>query len=184
MRSGIVRGVRAAIGLGSNLGDRLATLRAATHALGHLGDVVAVSSLFETEPRDVPDQPAFLNAVVVIETALAPRALLDGCQAIEHDHGRIRAIPGGPRTLDLDVLLCDDLVVDEPRLQIPHPRLAQRRFVLVPLCELLPAARHPPTGTTIAELLERCADGGAVHATMLPLRPEPSPRLVSPGEGP
>ncbi len=132
--------MRAYVGLGSNLGEREETLRGAVARLGSdpRVEVVAVSSLRETEPvGPITDQPRFLNGAVLLETTLAPRELLDLMLRIEADFGRTRpGRPGGPRTLDLDLLLYGDEAVDEPSLQIPHPRLHERNFVLEPLREL------------------------------------------------
>jgi len=113
------------------------------------------SSLYETEPVGVLDQPWFLNAVVEGETALAPEALLQACRATEIDAGRERVVRFGPRTLDVDVLWYDGRVVDLPDLQIPHPRMHERRFVLVPLTEIAPTLTDPRSGTPYAELLTR-----------------------------
>lgn len=122
-------------------------------ALGAIGRVVAVSSLWETAPvGDIP-QGDYLNAVVVMDTLLGPRPLLDACLAIERDAGRERRERWGPRTLDLDLLLYGDAVVDAPGLTIPHPRMAERRFVLAPLAEVLPDAvipGHGPVGGLLA----------------------------------
>ena len=142
--------MRAYIGLGSNLGDRERTLRAAVEALAASEDVevVAVSSFRETEPvGPVTNQPRFLNGVVELETALPARALLDLLLRIEAGLGRTReGLPGGPRTLDLDLLLYGDERIDEPGLQVPHPRLHEREFVLQPLEEL--GWRPPGRGYT------------------------------------
>jgi 2-amino-4-hydroxy-6-hydroxymethyldihydropteridine diphosphokinase len=130
---------RAFIGLGSNLGDRLAALRQGVAQLEAHGDVTAVSPLYETEPVGGPeDQGAFLNVVVELHTADGPRQLLARCQALEEAAHRVRTVRFGPRTLDADVLLVGDLVVDEPDLVVPHPRLWERRFVLAPLADLAP----------------------------------------------
>jgi 2-amino-4-hydroxy-6-hydroxymethyldihydropteridine diphosphokinase len=141
---------RAYVGLGSNLGDREATIRA---ALAELDDaagvrVEAVSRLVETEPVGYREQPRFLNGVAALETELAPRALLDLLLAVEARFGRDRdAVPAqGPRTLDLDLLVYDGLELDEPGLRIPHPRLHERAFVLGPLAELDPALEVPGKG--------------------------------------
>jgi 2-amino-4-hydroxy-6-hydroxymethyldihydropteridine diphosphokinase len=132
---------RAYVGLGSNLGDRERTLRAAVAALGDEAgiDVVAVSTLRETAPVGVGEQPPFLNGAVELETTLTARELLDVLLAVEQRFGRVR-IPGehGPRTLDLDLLLYGQEAIDEPGLTVPHPRLHERRFVLEPLAELDP----------------------------------------------
>jgi 2-amino-4-hydroxy-6-hydroxymethyldihydropteridine diphosphokinase len=130
---------RAFIGLGSNLGDRLAALRRGVAQLKEGGDVTAVSPLYETEPVGGPqDQGAFLNVVVELATADTPRQLLARCQALEEAAQRVRTVRFGPRTLDADVLLVGDLVVDEPDLIVPHPRMWERRFVLAPLADLAP----------------------------------------------
>ncbi len=130
---------RAFLGLGSNLGDRRAALRQAVARLTEGGDVTAVSPLYETEPVGGPeDQGAFLNVVVELATADSPRQLLTRCQALEEAAHRVRTVRFGPRTLDADVLLVGDLVVDEPDLVVPHPRMWERRFVLAPLADLAP----------------------------------------------
>jgi 2-amino-4-hydroxy-6-hydroxymethyldihydropteridine diphosphokinase len=130
---------RAFIGLGSNLGDRRAHLRAAVDQLRTAGDVVAVSPLYETEPVGGPaGQQHYLNLVVELCTADSPRRLLERCQALEASAQRERAERWGPRTLDADVLLVEGEVVDEVDLSVPHPRLWERRFVLAPLADLAP----------------------------------------------
>jgi 2-amino-4-hydroxy-6-hydroxymethyldihydropteridine diphosphokinase len=130
---------RAYVGLGANLGDREGTLRAAVDALAAEEgiEVVAVSTLRETEPVGVGEQPGYLNGAVELETTLTARELLDRLLAVEQRFGRVR-VPGehGPRTLDLDLLLYGDEVIDEPGLTVPHPRLHERRYVLEPLAEL------------------------------------------------
>lgn len=128
--------VRAFVALGSNVGDRRAHLRA---AVAGLPGVVAVSAVYETDPVGGPcGQPAFLNAVVELDTVLRPRALLELGQDLEEAAGRVRAERWGPRTLDVDVLLVGDVVVDEPDLVVPHPRMWERAFVLVPLHDVAP----------------------------------------------
>jgi 2-amino-4-hydroxy-6-hydroxymethyldihydropteridine diphosphokinase len=130
---------RAFVGLGSNLGDREAALRQGVAQLEAAGDVKAVSPLYETEPVGGPaDQGAFLNLVVELDTADTPRQLLRRCQALEEAAHRVRTVRFGPRTLDADVLLVGDLVVDEADLIVPHPRMWERRFVLQPLSDLAP----------------------------------------------
>jgi 2-amino-4-hydroxy-6-hydroxymethyldihydropteridine diphosphokinase len=136
--------VRAFIGLGSNLGDRRAHLSRAVAGLRRQGDVVAVSPLYETEPvGGPPGQGPYLNLVVELLTADGPRGLLDRCRQLEQEAGRVRTVRHGPRTLDADVLLVGDEVVDEDDLQVPHPRLWERRFVLVPLADLAPDLVSP-----------------------------------------
>jgi 2-amino-4-hydroxy-6-hydroxymethyldihydropteridine diphosphokinase len=130
--------VRAFIGLGSNLGDRRGYLEAAVDGLRAAGDVVAVSPLYETAPVGGPDQGAFLNVVVQLDTVDDPRTLLARCQALELAAERVRLERWGPRTLDADVLYMDGVEVDEEDLVVPHPRLWERRFVLAPLADLAP----------------------------------------------
>jgi 2-amino-4-hydroxy-6-hydroxymethyldihydropteridine diphosphokinase len=140
---------RAYVGLGANLGDRERTLRAAVDALAAEDgvEVAAVSSLRETEPVGVGEQPRFLNGAVALETTLAARGLLDLLLAIEQRFGRVRVLgEHGPRTLDLDLLLYGDEQVDEPGLTLPHPHLHERRFVLEPLAELAPGLVVPGRG--------------------------------------
>jgi 2-amino-4-hydroxy-6-hydroxymethyldihydropteridine diphosphokinase len=136
---------RAHVGLGSNLGDRLATLDAAVRALDadELTHVMAVSKVYETVPVGGPEQDPYLNAVAVLETDRSPRELLDLLLATEAILGRVRAEPWGPRTADLDLLLYDGPPVDSPELTVPHPRARERAFVLVPLCDADPWARFP-----------------------------------------
>ncbi len=142
------------LSLGSNLGDREAHLRAAIAELGPAGvRVLRQSSIYETEPQDVPEQPWFLNLVVEAETELAPEELLASLVAIETRLGRRRTQPRGPREIDLDILLYDDAVLKTPSLEIPHPRLAARRFVLEPLAELVPDLRLPVTDRMVREML-------------------------------
>jgi 2-amino-4-hydroxy-6-hydroxymethyldihydropteridine diphosphokinase len=131
-----------------------ATLAAAACRLESLGRVVSRSSLYSTAPVGFAAQPRFVNAVVALETELAPRELLKGLLAIEQEFGRDRSagIANGPRTLDLDILLLGDLAISEPDLEIPHPRLAERAFVLVPLNEIAPLAMVPGWGKTVAQL--------------------------------
>ncbi|MGI9602954.1 MAG: 2-amino-4-hydroxy-6-hydroxymethyldihydropteridine diphosphokinase [Acidimicrobiales bacterium] len=126
---------RALLGLGSNLGDSEALLREAVAALP---DVVAVSGLYRTAPVGGPEQGAFLNIVVELDTRLSPRELLELCREREQAADRVRLERWGPRTLDVDVLWVDDITVDEPDLIVPHPRMFERAFVMVPLAELAP----------------------------------------------
>src|SRR5262245_37350395 len=132
------------LSLGSNIGDRVANLHDAIRRLGDFaGEVMQVSSFYETEPVEFTEQPWFVNAVVELQTELAPRALLESVLAVERAMGRERTVPKGPRNIDIDILLFDDIVADEPGLRIPHPALPARRFVLEPLVEIAPDARHP-----------------------------------------
>jgi 2-amino-4-hydroxy-6-hydroxymethyldihydropteridine diphosphokinase len=144
---------RVAIALGSNLGDREGYLRAAVAALGPFVHHLRVSTFHETAPVGVGPQPAFLNAVAVGDTALTPRELLDLLLDVERELGRERPFPGAARTLDLDLILYDEAIVDAPELTVPHPRFRERRFVLEPLAELAPDWRDPVTGRTVEELL-------------------------------
>jgi 2-amino-4-hydroxy-6-hydroxymethyldihydropteridine diphosphokinase len=146
-----------AIALGSNLGDRRAALAFAIDRLAPLLSNISVSQAIETEPEGdgLEGQPYYLNAAIAGETALDARTLLDAIMAIERDFGRERPFPGAARTLDLDLILLDDLVVDEPDLQVPHPRFRTRFFVLGPLAEIAPGMRDPVTGMRVGELLQR-----------------------------
>jgi 2-amino-4-hydroxy-6-hydroxymethyldihydropteridine diphosphokinase len=150
---------RAFIGLGSNLGDRLAHLERAVGLLAARGDVVAVSSVYETEPVGGPEQGPYLNAVVELSTADSARALLERCRQLEEDAARVRTVRFGPRTLDADVLVVGDERVDEPDLQVPHPRMFERRFVLAPLQQLAPGLVSP-------EALERAVGAVRVVGTL------------------
>jgi 2-amino-4-hydroxy-6-hydroxymethyldihydropteridine diphosphokinase len=148
--------VRAYVGLGANLGDRESTIRRAIELLAAepAVEVVAVSSLRETDPVGYAEQPRFLNGVAAVETALGPRTLLDRLLAVERELGRVRdeGPRFGPRTIDLDLLLYGDEVLDEPGLTVPHPRLAERLFVLEPLYELDPELTLPD-GRAVRDLL-------------------------------
>ena len=146
---------RAYVGLGANLGDREATLRRAVELLAEEPgiEVVSRSELRETDPVGVVDQPPFLNGAVAVETALSPRELLGSLLRVERTLGRVRdGARWGPRTVDLDLLLYGDEVVDEPGLHVPHPRLHERRFALEPLAELDPALVVPGRGGVSALL--------------------------------
>jgi len=149
-----------AIALGSNLpsaaGSPRQTLEAAVLRLAELGQVVAVSSCYETAPVGYADQPTFLNAAALLETTLNPEALLARLLTIERDFGRDRShgFPNGPRTLDLDLLLYGDLILDTSTLQLPHPRMHQRTFVLKPLIEIAPGLVHPVLRRTVGQLLK------------------------------
>jgi 2-amino-4-hydroxy-6-hydroxymethyldihydropteridine diphosphokinase len=157
--------ILAYVSIGTNLGDRAAHLDFAVRALDALPQtrVVALSPIFETDPVGPPPQGAYLNAVVRVATALAPRALLDALLAIEHDAGRERGERNAARSLDLDLLLYGDRLVDEPGLVVPHPRLAERAFVLEPLAALAPALLHPRLGISIASLADRVRNPAAVR---------------------
>ena len=143
---------RAYVGLGANLGPREVTLLRAVDLLAAADgvEIVSVSQLRETDPVGVVDQPPFLNGAVAIDTTLAPRELLDVLLETERALGRVRAEPWGPRTIDLDLLVYGDEVVDEPGLRVPHPRLGERRFALEPLADLDPALEIPGLGSVAA----------------------------------
>jgi 2-amino-4-hydroxy-6-hydroxymethyldihydropteridine diphosphokinase len=147
------------LSLGSNLGDRAAHLQRALDELATAGiEVARVSPFFRTEPLDYRPQPWFLNGVAEIRTELLPLRLLSTLQRIERKMGRRRTLPKGPRTIDLDILFYDNAVVRTPALTIPHPRIGERKFVLVPLGELVPDFRHPVTRKTVREMLSETAD--------------------------
>lgn len=151
--------VTAYLGLGTNMGDRAATLAAAKAALAATPGLTLTraSSLYETAPQGLTDQPWFLNAVLEVETSLEPAALLFACLAVEARFGRERTVRWGPRTLDVDVLLFGDRTIDTAELQVPHPRLHERAFVLVPLHEIAPDAEVPGRGR-VRDLLAGVAD--------------------------
>src|SRR5262245_26975742 len=147
--------MRIAIALGSNVGDREAQLRGAVASLALLFSPLRVSSSYETEPVDVPGaQPMFLNAAVTGESELSARAVLDALLRIEQQYGRERPYVGAPRTIDLDLILYGDSVINAAGLTVPHPRFRERRFVLEPLVEIAPDWVDPVTGKTIRELLD------------------------------
>jgi len=143
------------LALGSNIGDREGNLRAAILSLSAAGiAVLRESPIYETEPVGYANQGWFLNMVVEAGTALFPMQLLTRIGKIERALGRVRTVPNGPRTIDIDVLLYANAVVRTPRLEIPHPRMQERRFVLAPLADLVPALRHPVLRQSIRQLLD------------------------------
>lgn len=143
------------LSLGSNIGDRERNLREAIGRLGELGTVKKVSSFYETEPVEFTEQPWFINCAAELETTLTSRELLNGILSIEQAMGRERVQPKGPRLIDLDILLFDDIVVTGQSLTIPHPAMHERRFVLEPLVEIAPEVKHPVRKKTVRELLEQ-----------------------------
>lgn len=150
------------LSLGSNLGDRQAKLRNAIGHLLELGDVLEVSSTYETEPVDVTDQPWFLNCAVAVRTGLQPRDFLKGTLAIEKSMGRKRTQPKGPRLIDIDILLFGAQIIRTPELTVPHPAMSERRFVLVPLAEIAPQLMHPVLRKTIQQLRDLLPEGDAL----------------------
>jgi 2-amino-4-hydroxy-6-hydroxymethyldihydropteridine diphosphokinase len=150
------------IGVGSNVGDRKANCRKAFELLADTGRVISVSSLYYTEPVGYKEQENFINAVVSIETDLSARELLDACRAIEGRLGRKRTLRWGPRTIDLDILLYGEHMINKPHLVIPHPLMATRMFVLAPLAEIAPEVMHPVLHKTAEQLLRELKDTSTV----------------------
>jgi 2-amino-4-hydroxy-6-hydroxymethyldihydropteridine diphosphokinase len=155
---------RVYLALGSNIGARADNIARALDALREHGvRVTRRSSLYETEPVEVVDQPWFLNRVVEAETELDPQELIYVALGIERSLGRERTVPKGPRTIDIDILLYGDRSIRAPNLEIPHPRMAARRFVLIPLAEIAPDLLHPSLRKTVSELLAEASDRSAVR---------------------
>ncbi len=151
------------LSLGSNLGRLRANLGKAARSLGRSGvAIVRASSVYRTEPVDRADQPWFLNQVLEVRAAIDPPSLLRLILSIEFEMGRVRTEPKGPRTIDIDILLAGNLVIETAALTIPHPRMTERKFVLVPLVEIAPEVVHPVRKLSVQELLRVCRDGSAV----------------------
>ena len=150
------------LSLGSNVGDREANLTEAIGRLEALGNVVAVSSFYETEPVEVTSQPFFLNCAVKLDSQKMPKQLLSGILDVEREMGRRRTKTKGPRNIDIDILLFGTSIVETKGLTIPHPALHERRFVLEPLAEIAPEARHPVFKRTVKELRDSLPAGQAV----------------------
>jgi 2-amino-4-hydroxy-6-hydroxymethyldihydropteridine diphosphokinase len=149
--------------IGGNLGDRSNNLQHAIEQIEqNCGDIISISSIYETAAWGVTDQPAFLNQVIVLDTELSPGELMKSLLKIENEMGRIRIEKMGPRTIDIDILLIDDLQMQTDDLVIPHPSLHLRKFALIPLAEVAAAKVHPSKNKTIAELLTDCPDSLAV----------------------
>jgi 2-amino-4-hydroxy-6-hydroxymethyldihydropteridine diphosphokinase len=151
------------LSLGSNIGDRAGNLKAAIDRLRAFGEVVAVSSFYETEPVEFTAQAWFLNCAVALNTEKTPRELLAGILDIEQLLGRRRGQEKGPRLIDIDIVLFDDLIVEDPGLKIPHPAMHERRFVLAPLAEIAPDAFHPVRKRTIRDLHDALKPGQQVR---------------------
>ncbi|MBI4475318.1 MAG: 2-amino-4-hydroxy-6-hydroxymethyldihydropteridine diphosphokinase [Acidobacteria bacterium] len=162
--------MRIYLALGSNLGDRESYLRAGLAGLAKRGiQILRCASVYSAEPKDVLDQPWFLNTVILGSTTLSPRELLHACLDVEAESGRRRNGTKGPRTLDIDIIFYDSLIVNENGIAVPHPRFAERRFVLVPLAELSPDFVDPISGKTIRNLLLMSTDAAEVQRFGPPL---------------
>lgn len=152
------------LSLGSNIGDREKNLRTAITALAEANvRVTRVSSFYETEPVDLREQPWFLNCAAQAETELPPLELLRALREIESHMGSRKLVPKGPRLIDLDILLYGEETIDTPELQVPHPRMLLRKFVLMPLAEIAPNLKHPSWGEIVSQLLDGLGDSSAVR---------------------
>ena len=165
------------LSLGSNVGDSVANLNTAIERLNSVGEVVAVSSFYETEPVEFADQPWFLNCAVKLNTEKMPKQLLNRVLDIEREMGRRREKKNGPRIIDIDILLFGNSIIDTKGLTVPHAAMHTRRFVLEPLAEIAPEARHPVFKRTVRELRDALPAGQAVRRT-------PGVRLRTPDAGP
>jgi 2-amino-4-hydroxy-6-hydroxymethyldihydropteridine diphosphokinase len=171
------------LSLGSNLGNREANLTRALEKLQEKGVVLhQLSSFYETEPVDVPDQPDFLNLVCQVKTELVPLELLCSCQQVESEMQRLRVQSKGPRNIDIDIVLYAQQIVDQPQLTIPHPHWSRRNFVLIPLQEIAPHLRDPVTGQTLKGLLALCPDPAQV-TRLSPAHPKNRYSHATPSEG-
>lgn len=154
---------------GGNIGDRSGALLKAMHLSGqHFGTFVQSSSVYETAPWGKEDQANFYNQVLQLQTTLSPKVLLQQILEVEQEMGRLRFEKNGPRVIDIDILFYDDLIINEPGLEIPHPRIQYRRFVLTPLAEIAGSYRHPVLHKTMDELLAMCKDPLAVTKVYTP----------------
>lgn len=152
---------KAYIGIGSNLGNRISFMRSAILGMKHIGKVASTSSIYETEPFQVNEaQPMYLNMAIELHTSLTPSQLLAELQKIETANGRQRTRPNEPRTLDLDILMIDQLMIQKHHLTVPHPRMHLRAFVLAPLAEIAPTLMHPQLHKTVSQLLQHISQDG------------------------